>query len=73
LKEHQNNYSGNSIMDDKGYEMMMMVFVLFYFVLLIPTFVRILFEDENLKEKVLMLEARICDLETELYCEKKKF
>jgi hypothetical protein len=59
-------------MDDKGYEMMM-VFVLFYFVLLIPTFVGIVFEDENLKEKVLMLESRICDLETELYCEKKKF
>jgi len=57
-------------MDEKGYEMML-VFMLFYFMLLIPTIVSIVFEDKTMKEKMNMLEARVCDLETELYFQKK--
>jgi len=57
-------------MDEKGYEMML-VFMLFYGMLLIPTIVDVLFEDKTLKDKLTMLEARICDLETEVYFKKK--
>lgn len=59
-----------SKMDEKGYEMML-VFMLFYFMLLIPTIAGIVFEDKTMKEKMNMLEARVCDLETELYFKKK--
>jgi len=59
-----------SKMDEKGYEMML-VFMLFYLLLLIPTIIGIVFEDKTMKEKLNMLEARVCDLETELYFKTK--
>ena len=50
-------------MDEKGFEAMLVFMTVFYFMLMIPTIVGFFFEDKPLKERVVLLEARMCDLE----------
>lgn len=50
-------------MDEKGFEAMLVFMTVFYFILMIPTIVGFFFEDKPLKERVVLLEARMCDLE----------
>jgi hypothetical protein len=64
---NKNNMDEHHTMEDKVFEAMLVFMWLFYFMLMIPTIISVIFNEKTSKERLMILEARVSVLEQEMY------
>ena len=53
--------------EDKAWGTMLVFMWLFYFMLMLPTIASVILNEKTSKERLMILEARVCEIEREMY------